>query len=295
MSMWSDLGPRPSLSSSSASGSFAYTPSDSLNSSASAVTLKARAAGGGWRGPSRKTFSSEQKSNQSPEELVENLRIKQSFSATSFNSMRSLPSDLKNGEVSRVIKEKLQKVRSTKYDGPLKKFSPLPSQFSYPPHAFNGPPPTISSRSSKKLKPFLPSNPTRPLKHEQLMPDPANPQTYPYSSSPYDEAHRYWQDQKLLENRKILHGEFRSSGVEKVDSSKITYLPTQAKLMYSRVKGDWGECNFEVGAIFGEGVELMFQANTVDSSEALFNYMEVMAETDGVVLGGKMKRDKENW
>ncbi|GMH74468.1 hypothetical protein TL16_g06474 [Triparma laevis f. inornata] len=253
--MWSGLSARPSLDSAasvSGSGSFAYTPSNSLDS-ASTVTVYARGDQPKPR-PSRKTFSAVQKSNQSPQELLEHLRIQQSFSATSFNSMRSLPSNLKNGSVSRVMSDQLRKVKEQKYTGPKKKFSPMPNMFSYPAHEFNGEPATdnpnasfLSRRGGEKgLKPFLPSGSARALKHESLMPQPKAPSTYPYSSSPYDEANRYWQEQKQIDNSKILHGEFKSSGVQKVNSEKISYLPTIAKLLYKKILADWESSNFEV-------------------------------------------------
>ena len=147
---------------------------------------------------------------------------------------------------------------------------------------------------------FKPGGNRRLLKHESFSAAGRSVESFPYSSSPYDESREYWYKVKKMEDAKILAGSFRGS-TQKLNSNKISYLPEVVKLLFKEIKSDWGDCNFQASTIDDglrpnqEKVLFRFQKNTVDSLSALDKYMTVMAETNENVERGHLKREQGMW
>lgn len=147
---------------------------------------------------------------------------------------------------------------------------------------------------------FKPGGNRRLLKHESFSAKGHDVESFPYSSSPYDESREYWYKVKKMEDAKILAGSFRGSK-QKLNSNKISYLPEVVKLLFKEIKADWGDSNFQASTIdddlrpHQEKVLFRFQKDTIDSHSALNNYMTVMAETNENVERGHLKREPGMW
>ena len=100
MSINLGVGPPPSLDSVS-SGSRAFPSVTSIASNTTTTTIVQNPETNSRKG--RRHLNRGPLPKHDPTENTEQLRIRQSFSATSFLSMRSLPSNLKPGNISKAL------------------------------------------------------------------------------------------------------------------------------------------------------------------------------------------------
>ena len=156
-------------------------------------------------------------------------------------------------------------------------------------------------REKKRLQrqvsaePFRPGGSRRRLKHENLMKrTEGDAGLYPYSSSPYDAAREYYNEQKRLSEEKVLEGPFVCER-GKLKSDKISYLPEVVKLLFKIIQRDWEDSNFQGMTTDDRKIVFRFEKGTVDSLSALSGYMDVMSLTNEFIRRARMKRQEGEW
>jgi len=309
-SMFGLSHPPPSLDDVS---SFQYTEagSSSLHSQ-SLSTLGVVAGNSRTLGFAKPTMRSHQQARtyqpHSPSENVSRNAIRSAFQATSFTSLRSLPTKLQPGTIATNITRqheatKLKSLRPAKtWDQRIGLFSHTTYECSdYGIQSSNN---KREIREKKILREkickegFRPGGSRRRLKHENLM-DPAvmgeEPTPYPYSSNPMEEEQDYWRRLKALEDAKIVAGPFKGSGLEKLFSDKITYMPDAVKLLYGSLVENWGETNFRACTTDENKIRFEFERGTIDSEGALMSFMEVIAKTNEIVRKARLVKDEGWW
>mmetsp|Transcript_4781 Transcript_4781/g.9589 ORF Transcript_4781/g.9589 Transcript_4781/m.9589 type:complete len:347 (+) Transcript_4781:4-1044(+) len=324
INLTNSIGPPPSLDSVS-SGSRAFPSQTSIASNSTHTTIA--------KNPTARTnmrhLNRGPVPQHDPTENIEQLRIRQSFSQSSFLSLRSLPSNLKAGNITKALTKKKAKKRDESdgvmghgvhvargmmgYNAPNiqpKYFSQKMNLFSHTSYMEsdyniksdkNKAEVKMNKAKQKKISgsAFKPGGNRRLLKHESISAA-GHDEPFPYSSSPYDESREYWYKVKKMEDAKILAGSFRGS-TQKLNSNKISYLPEVVKLLFKEIKEDWETSNFQASTIdddrrpHQEKVLFRFQKNSVDSLSALNNYMTVMAETNENVKRGHLQREIGMW
>jgi hypothetical protein len=244
-----------------------------------------------------------------PEENVELNVIRSAFTPNSFTSFRSLPSKLNPGTISKAVLLKQESAKKP-LNVPVKKWSQRSANlFSHPTYSASDY--NIQSNNAKteiKLKKakqericnqqFRPAAAGRRLKHESLMVPSSqdeSPEPFPYSSNPLEDEQDYWRARKKEDDSRILAGHFKSAGRAKLFSDKITYLPEVVKLLFKHIKDNWEETNFQAMTTEDGMVRFQFERVTIDSEEALFNFMNVVAVTNEFVRKARLIKDDPNW
>ena len=216
--------------------------------------------------------------------------IRQGFGPSNYACIKQLPARLKQLTIRKPLRRE-SAPRATKSVGP-------PPRLEWMPDSYNNPKTHASKeRQDKEAKrrQISPSELRSPGvvkkgKHEQGFAE--APHAFVSVNDPFyavtDQINRL----KWIRDCHVLGGTFRPALKRRVPPPRLAELITAVK---KKLEEDWNDANFELGLNPRNMLEVRFEVDSVESSEALAAYMNVLAKTEAALLNFGLTKDTTIW